>query len=492
MSPERTAKTEELQADLVVIGGGGAGMIAAVAAAEKGAKNTIVLEARDVAGGNSVYSISMFSLESPGQGPAGTNVQKDELFKNVMDFAHWQTNPRVTRALIDKAEDIVPTPSGQPSPFFLGKPGGERIGAGISKAMVKKCGELGVRILYQTKAKKLITKGGKVTGVLAEAKGKEINITAKSVIIATGGFAGNKELLKKYLPPYNDGDEIYVGGIPHMGDGLLMATEIGAATEARVSTEQTVNRFPWSACLFLIVKHPKTLWVNRKGERFSDESAHNAFNGQYRQPGKTGYAIIDEKIKKSIYAEELTPIDKFVLASNMTLDVIDEEIQENLRKEGLFVGDKPWPPIADKDLKWQASKGRVKIANSWDEIAKWMGADPIALKATIDEYNAACDKGHDDIFAKDKKYLLPLRTPPYYAIRCYLNILVTHGGIKINQNMEVLDTQDNPIPGLYAAGVEAASADFDTYGPVGAHGFGFAVNSGLIAGESAARFITGK
>lgn len=376
--------------------------------------------------------------------------------------------------------------------FFTGKIGSDRIGATIAKTMVHNIENQGSRILYQSRAKQLITnRKGEVVGVLAEKDGKPINISGKSVIIATGGFAGNKKLLKKYMPPFNTGDDLYIGGLFHKGDGLRMAMAVGAATEFSAAGEISVNRVPWSATLFLIVKHPKTLWVNKNGERFVNESVHEPHNAQYRQPGKIAYTLIDEGTKQSIYGDELAAIDKFILASDMTLDVIDEKIQNTLRKERLFAANKPWPQVADKELRWLEKRGEVRIADSWDKIAEWMGADPDILKATIDEYNAACDKGHDDIFAKDKKYLLPLRTPPYYAIKCHLILQVTHGGIKVNENMEVLDRDGKPIPGLFAAGVEAATMDTDTYGPIGGHGLGFAINSGRIAGENAARSVSG-
>ncbi|OGO22554.1 MAG: hypothetical protein A2144_02380 [Chloroflexi bacterium RBG_16_50_9] len=505
MNPEREARGEKLAANVVVIGGGGAGLVAAVAAAEKGARVT-VLEARRVPGGNAVNAIGLFAVI----GDKGTdiNAQRDDYFKKTMGYAHWRINARVVRALINKSGDLVPWLEAkglkpERTDFFGPVHASvvlrcgtipEGIGYEVAKAMVKTCEELGVRFLYRTRAKKLIVgREGRVTGVMAVAKGKELIVDAGSVIIATGGFVGNQRLLKKFLPPYHDDDDIFLGGLPHKGDGLLMATEIGAATEIIAAPEMSVNRFPWSSCLFIIIKHPGTIWVNKNGERFTDESVHEAANSQYRQPGKTSYTLIDEKIKEAIFQSDLSPIDDTILKANMTLDVIEEKIRQSIRKEGLFVGSSPWQTIAEKDLHFQADRGRVKISSSWEEIAQWMGADPVALKGTIDKYNAACSQGHDDIFAKDRKYLLPLRTPPYYAIRCYLNLMVTHGGIKINHNMEVLDKRDSPIPGLYAAGVEAASADLETYNPgLPAHGYGFAVNSGRIAGESAAEFASGK
>jgi len=147
-------------------------------------------------------------------------------------------------------------------------------------------------------------------------------------------------------------------------------------------------------------------------------------------------------------------------------------------------------PGLEKEIRLKEEKGWVKIADSWDDIAQWIGCTPKALKATIDEYNAACDRGHDPIFAKDRSLLVPLRTPPYYALRANSDFLDTIGGIKINERMEVLDKQDNPISGLYAGGVATGGWQADTYCDIlSGAASGFAFNSGRIAAENAVKYV---
>jgi fumarate reductase flavoprotein subunit len=497
MSSSRTVKSDTLNSDIVIIGAGGAGLAAAVAAAEKGAKNIVILEAGDRVGGNAVYAAVVgYAMGLPPGGKINPDpqAQKDEKFLSTMDFTHWRSNASVVRAVLEKDADGKQWLEKNGMDFtggFTGmKPGGPRIGAKIAQALFKASEANGVRVLYQTKAKQLITdRAGKVVGVLAEAKGKELEITAKSVIIATGGIFSNKRLMKKYFPHYETGVDIYIGGETRNGDGLLMATKVGAATEPAVAPEVSVNRTPWSAVLFLIAKHPSMLLVNKKGKRFVTESSHHAYNSQFRQPGMTSYAIFDESIKKAIYKEDLSPIDKYVLGSSMTLDVTDKKIQETLRGKGLYATHENWTDVAEQDFKWQAKLDKVKVANSWDAIARWMGVDPKVLRATVDEYNAACKKGHDDAFAKDKKHLQPLLTPPYYAIRCYQLVIVTHGGISVSEKMEVLDRQGDAISGLYAAGCDASLASTDTYS---GDALGWHINSARIAGESAAKYASGK
>jgi ferredoxin len=132
----------------------------------------------------------------------------------------------------------------------------------------------------------------------------------------------------------------------------------------------------------------------------------------------------------------------------------------------------------------------IRITDTWEEIAQWMGVDPDSLKLTIAEYNSVCEKGYDPVFKKDRRYLVPLQTPPYYTIKMGVDYLDTIGGIRINERMEVLDKKGVPIPGVYAAGVDTGGWVGDTY-CIRTTGttFGFAINSGRIAGESAVKKI---
>jgi fumarate reductase flavoprotein subunit len=483
MGPHRTGKTVDLEADLVVIGGGGAGLAAAVTAAENGAKNIVVLEARAVPGGNSVFPDSIFAIRSGLPIRWGIDDGRADIFKKAIDYAHGKTSPRVLRALLDKAEDIVGWLEAKGLKFEADRlthmdqvhmtaracAGGLSTGAAVVKALVKNCEDVGTRIICDARAKKLVTgERGEVVGVLAKTKGGEVKIAARCFVIATGGFAGNKEMLKKCIPSFND--DIHCLGLPHKGDGLKMAAEMGAASDEMLA-ELAGPDFRGPMRLEIIGKRPETIWVNRRGERFSDEAICSVFpeaaNRVCRQPGKVSYTLFDENIKEIILG--------------------DKENIDPRYKRALSGAD--WT-AADKDLHLQVKKGAVKIADSWVEIAEWMGAAPEVLRATISEYNGACDQGYDGTFLKDAKYLLPLRTPPYYALRCGVMLLVTHGGIAVNQRMEVLDAQNDPIPGLYAAGVDTGGTDSDTYNvSLRGHSFGFTLNSGRIAGESAADYV---
>jgi fumarate reductase flavoprotein subunit len=471
---------ENLEADIVVIGGGGCGFSAAAAAAEKGAE-VILLEKKGAPGGNSAFAIGPFAVESPAQRRMGIGITKDEAFKLSMEYARWSINPRICRAYVDKSGDTIKWLEAKGLKFdnipqlYPGHSHVDReAGPTILKVLRKNCEDLGVRLLFHCAAKKILTgEKGKISGVLATMKGKELKINAKAVIMATGGYGGNKELLKKYRPSYNE-NMCYIG-FPHVtGDGLLMALDIGAATEGLGTLMLHTHFYKGPTHVNAIAQEPLTTWVNKNGERFADEAVTlrptECGNIIDRQPDKCVYSLFDEKIKNLLLEEGF--------------------IKSGYDKPGV-AGTKP--TNLDSELRAEADKGGVKISDSWDEIAAWIGVDPKVLNSTIEEYNTFCDHGHDELFAKDQKYLQPLRNPPYYAIRCYLCFLTTIGGIKINHHMEVLDHEDKPIPGFYAGGDTTGGWESETYCIIlSGSAFGFAINSGRIAGENAASNVLGR
>jgi fumarate reductase flavoprotein subunit len=131
------------------------------------------------------------------------------------------------------------------------------------------------------------------------------------------------------------------------------------------------------------------------------------------------------------------------------------------------------------------------MADSIEELAKKMGVEPTVLGATVDEYNKFCEKGHDDLFAKDRKYLRPLKVPRFYAVKARTVFLGTMGGIRINDHMEVLDRKGKVIPGLYAGGFDASGMWGDSYCMAVSSGLSsaFALNSGRIAGKNSLEYL---
>jgi fumarate reductase flavoprotein subunit len=495
MSSIDKSKSEELKADIVIIGSGG-GLAAAVAAREMGA-DVLLLEKVGVLGGYTRQANGMMACESPVQKRMNVVVSRDTCFKTFMNWSHWyRINPRIVRAFVNKTGDTIRWLEEKGVKFEINigysKEGlqvvhlPEGMGAGVQRALIKKAEALGVRVLNKTSAKKILHGPKGVTGVTAVVGEKEIQITAKSVIIATGGFADNKELLKKHCQDYYDGmplDE-WPHHAAHSGDGLLMAEEIGGAIAHSVPIYHLGPYYPgffypWQSLLAMALNY-NTIWINKRGRRFIDESGCPAMvsgNAILLQPDKVMYSVFDDLLRKNVE------------------DGIDEmegiPPKQAGKGGGTKVLEKGFPGLAG-DLRKQVQSGNTIIANSWDELALAIGAKPNILKAEIDEYNSFCEKGHDAVFGKAAKNLHPMIKPPFYAMKCYARVGETLGGVIVNEHMEILDTEGNVIPGAYIAGVLADGFQGQTYcTELSGSAMGFAVNSGRIAGENAAKYALG-
>ena len=199
---------EIIETDVVIAGAGGSGLAAAAAAAERGAR-VIVLEKRKAVGGNATFAEGIFASESPAQKRSAVEIRNDDMFKMAMDFANWELNGALLRAFVNKSGDTVrwleekgvkfDVLSFSPKQMHRVFHNPPRGGPEILKALIETCNRYGVQIIPGVSVTKiLLDRKRKVTGITATGLGLNLRINAKSVIIATGGFAGNKKLLQKY------------------------------------------------------------------------------------------------------------------------------------------------------------------------------------------------------------------------------------------------------------------------------------------------------
>jgi fumarate reductase flavoprotein subunit len=500
-----------LQAELVIIGGGGTGLAAALSAYEHGISKIIVLEKTGSPGGSSAMAHDLFGVDSPVQKRKGTDARAEDFFKIAMRWSHWsKVNPRLVRAFIDKSGDTIRWLEEKGVKFKLGQfyiNQSPRIrhpiegrGAELMRILSAHCREKGIQILTRTPANKVIRGQGKeLHHVLAKSAETEYDIAAKCVIFASGGYGANNELLAKYCSYYNPGVALNQGPRGNMGDGIQMAVEIGAATASLGNIMwHGPHSLPSDHTRFSIINdkgetkvvpinnlvvEPEILWVNKKGRRFVDEGynlssfAHGAIAAQ--QPGGIMYALYDLQVLK--YIEENGLIRPMAYG-----DI-----------PGLAPPERPMPgyPLPGFRAVFMAEASKspyVKISDSLDELAVWIGAKPEVFKATCDEYNAMREKGRDTLYGKDYIYLMSLKTPPFIAVRGQALICDAIGGIKINEKMEVMDAEDEAIPGFYAGGSTSGGWESENYCyEMTGHLLGFAVNSGRIAGENAAKYIRG-
>ncbi len=477
------------KADVAVVGSGAAGLAAALTLAEGGAK-VVVFEKQRSLGGTSNFFQGTFAVESEMQRERYVDFTRDQCFKNTMDYSHWLANPRLVRAIIDESGPTISWLQSQgvvftdatinmpesPLTYHLVKGKGEA----VVKALVDQAKGKGVVFLPGAPVTSVLREGNRITGVIAEADGEEVEVAVKTVVIASGGFANNKEWIKKYTG-YDLGVNLFpVGNTGKTGDGLRMAWELGAAEEG-IGTIEMFRVAPMGeefamGCNLEQASAQPDLWVTARGERFCDETigfwdtpVGNA-QGRYSRDGYT-FSIFDESII--------------------------ERLTERGLDKGVGVDCPPGYRLTDLRREIQAAidngSKEVFVADSIEQLAVQIEVDPTTLAATIDEYNRYCAQGHDELFAKDPRYLRPLVGPKFYATRARTVFLGTMGGIKVTGRLEVLDKKDNVIPGLYAGGFDAGGMYGDSYPIKGSSGLAsaFALNSGRLAGKSALKYLAG-
>jgi fumarate reductase flavoprotein subunit len=202
MSPKTSKIKQKTEADLVVVGGGGAGLAAALTAAEHGLKKIIVLEKRGAPGGNTAMATGLFACESPTQVRQRIVADKDALFKRAMDWARWsRVNPCIFRAFLNKSGDTIRWLEQMGLEFNViaffpnQEPRVEHVpqgrGAHLTKVLAEKCRDSGVELLLHASGEKILAgENRRVNGILTTHNNDKIEIDTKCVIIATGGFCG--------------------------------------------------------------------------------------------------------------------------------------------------------------------------------------------------------------------------------------------------------------------------------------------------------------
>lgn len=484
---------EQIKTDIVVVGAGGGGLPAAACAAQLG-KRVLVVEKLNAPGGNANFpgfpignGVTMMgpppkpegeenTVSSPGGSrsrarmPQSPEERRDELFRNAMEWSHYRSDPRIVRTLIEKA-DSNGTFLQEYAPAYRAKGRRNLAGPGLAKLCQQ---EFGVTIFYHTEAQHLRIKDGQVCGVLAVKDGSPIEIEAKAVILSTGGFVGNPELMERFCTSYNEDyyEDTVILGIKHQGDGVRMAMEAGCGLDDVTSYEWEVNRFPqrkvgMSALVEMMdpCSHPYPIWVTKRGDRFINEADVTALNFMFKLPHKTCYTIFDTSMLELMRSDRLT-------------DRIYQDFGPT------------WYERAIEELKEEQDKGRAGVFDTLAEAAEFIGASQQALEQTVAKYNAFCAQGRDAEYLRPAETLHPLGKAPYYVVENKLGLLLSRGPIKVNTHMEVVTRDETPIPGLYAAGVEIGGTDGDTYaGSLALHSVNWAVASGRIAAESAAAFV---
>lgn len=447
----------EETADLVVVGGGMAGLAAAVAAAEASC-DVLLLEKGEVPGGSAALSGGTIWTAADYQGlrslvPLGDAELGQVLVESYAPSVDW---------LARQGVELAPRPQ---NPYH--KVREQAVGLAPSAAvamaaLTRRYLSLGGRLRTRTAAVRLLQdESGAVRGVQAWTPDGGLIARAERVALASGGFAANTELRARYLGRWADG-LIVRANRANSGDGYLMGLRAGAGASRGLASFYGAHlpappaRIEPSALRRVTAYFSEhAILVNRAGRRFADESGGDERSVQEtaRQEQARCFALFDHHVYRR-YA--VAPVY-------------------------------PGAEAVDRVAAIQEIGGRVARADALprlvEEVAAW-GVPAESLAQTIEEFNRAvqADRGHR-LPVPRRANLHPLREPPLYAIALAAGITYTLGGLRIDPWSRVLDRSSRPIPGLYAAGADAGGLYCEAY----AGGLAASLVFGIRAGRHAAR-----
>lgn len=483
----------ELTCDLAIVAAGPAGLAAAITGAELGLE-VLVFEKASGVGGTANMGMGPFGVESRFQKERMVGLTKEEAFEKFMDYTHWSVDARLVRdyfwksgSTIDWLEDmgvkfaeVIKYYPDSESTWHVVQPEGggvpgPRAASTMTKIMHQRAQELGVTFYFDTPVTKILrAEEGWVTGLQARgADGTEYEVEAAAVVLATGGFGNNPEMIQTYCG-YTWGQNMLNFRIPGItGDGIRMAWEAGAA-KGHMEMEQVLgtalsgrNDSFLSPAIF---KQASALIVNLSGERIMNEAIIEngavSCNAVARQQNKWAYSILDDEMIRHFQREGLDFASGVHRSNPAERFDAEFESMKAACPDGVF------------------SAGHIR------ELAEQIGIDPDALEATLETYNQCCDLHYDDYFCKPRRYLRALRGKTLYALKLVPGGYGSLGGVRIDSRFRILDEAYHPIPGFYGAGSDVCDLYAGTYMYyLPGNTMGFALNSGRLAAEHALEYI---
>lgn len=450
---------KEMSTDVVIIGAGGTGLAAAGSAFEQGAK-VIVLEKQGNVGGSTALSgggiaatgtrfqeeigvkdtpedwMKLWKERQSTSNPGSLYPDYDRVAKymdDAVDTTHWLVDYMNHKYARVEGYGVDPV-----ARLHFPEKGGAELISNLEKTVREK----GIDILLETPATELLTDAqGAVVGVKAENAEGTLTVHAKKVIIASGGFAKNEEMMQRFLPQFVEDMDISAAAAGSTGDGILMAEKIGAALYedpwiiglGMGSRIQQLGGLSWDTTKIL---------VNEQGQRFFNENSH--------------YAIVTNQV---VNQEQVWMVIDSSEANAKTI----ASIQELLPNDEIATG------------------------GTLQELAEAMKVPADTLTETIDTFNSGVASGKD-AFNKQKETLVAVAKAPYYAFKFYPKTMGTFGGVKVDEQYRVLTENGAPIPNLYAGG-EAANRFIYNQVYMSGSAVQYALTSGRLSGANAANAI---
>ena len=464
---------EELTTDVVVVGGGGAGMSAAVRLAELGQQVILFEKASFLGGAISVSGGNQVIMGSQLQ--ADNGVEDDSVESMVADFeanGAGKNNEEILTLFAENvgaATDWLVASCGiefDAGLHQLGEYSHNRElaytggGAGFAERMRKAVERSGATVYLSTKVESLLVEDGAVVGVKAVSTDgtKEYTVHAANVVLATGGYGNNKDMLTDEMK-----SALYYGPSTSTGDGIRMAEAVNAQTANMEYGKRYPNGIEVDTGIAkstiagnIVGWTMSAILVNADGNRVVNEKASNRtiLEEELQQPGGMLYLLLDSETFE-VWKTKLAPAG-----------ISEGDIEKYLAANGTTT-----PVFAHGE--------------TLEETAAAAGVNAENLAATVEKYNSFVEKGEDADFGRNASYLtMKIGAGPYYLIEQKPRFATTMGGLVVNTNMQVLNQDGNAISGLYAAGETCGQVMGDD-SPSGANN-AWAITSGKLAADAIA------
>ena len=497
-TPERSTAVEEYDYDVCVVGAGTAGIVSAQAALEEG-MSVIMIEKCGRVGGRGFCISGTSAVDSRMEEEAGTLVHADDFYEDLMEQAGGRVNSLLVREICEKSGKALDWlmdhgwPALPPDPNM---PKGDRymcsFGASQAVKSQKEYDDVvykwfvpqGGKLILECAAKELIYEDGRVTGLKAQKQdGTEVIIHCKAAILATGGFGGNPEMLRRFCQTDNFYDRGLMGVTS--GDSITMCEAVGAQLGPEIMPH--LQEFAasmlsnYTAKQIKFITYAGFLLVNPEGKRFMDERLNIS------NPMGAGAPLL--RIQGHYY---------IIMDQDMVDTVSEIGINGyyggnfNAMFDGIMFdrAEVPLNHLKD-DLEQAIAAGEAWKADTVEELAEKIGFKrPEVFINTFNRYNELCEKGVDEDFKKDPRFLNGYKGT-LYAVHSILPIMGTLGGVKVNERLEVVDMNDEAIPGLYVVGQEGSGFYCYPYYTTMGTTATYAYTGGWLAAVNSAEYIRG-
>lgn len=411
---------EPLHYDVVVVGSGGAGLAAAIQASDHDA-SVLIIEKMSTIGGNTIKaSVGMNAAETRFQKLKGIADSKEKFYQESLKGGHGKNNPELLRSFVNNAPEAIEwladrgielndiTITGGMSIDRTHRPADRSaVGGFLISGLVRNINQRSIDVMMDTDVAEILMDNGAVSGLRVVNEDNEtITIHTKSIVMATGGFSANQNMVVKYRPELKGFVTTNHKGAT--GSGIALLENIGAGTvdmgeiQIHPTVEQTTSYLISEA-----IRGGGAILVNQKGERFFNEMETR---------DKVSAAIIG-------------------LPEHFAYIVFDEQVRLNNKAADEYI-----------------ARGFVISGASPRELADKVGMDMHKFLATLERYNGFVEKQNDEEFGRQTALRHPIHEGPFYAIRIAPGVHHTMGGVTINTNTEVLDVNKQVIPGVFAAG----------------------------------------